>query len=178
MINVSVEKILAAYRHFGSLRKAGKACGISKDTVHQIVRDHHIELPTAALPRKVAYGPARAYSKLAKWHKEHAKDKDLPLSLSAIAALAGVSPNVAKCYFQRRREAARKILNSLPDLRKLNLSLEDIEGKVFDSSGFESYNYAIDRYSQRAAIQGMIASHEVTVLIPSIEQFASRVRKS
>ena len=35
---VTVKKVIAAYRHFGSLRLAGDACGISKDTVAEVLR--------------------------------------------------------------------------------------------------------------------------------------------
>ena len=175
---VSIEKVIAAYKHFGSLRKAASACSISKDTVKAVLIRYKVPQPRATLPSKASYNPKNLYSDFAKWHKAHAADKNLPHGRADIAKLAGVSVNVVKCYFYRRRRAARKMLSSLPDLRKLSVPLEDIEGVKFDSLKLTSYRYAVERYSQRAALQGNLkAVGEVTVLIPSIEQFAGRVKK-
>ena len=175
---VSIEKVIAAYKHFGSLRKAAHVCNISKDTVNAVILRYKVPHLVASLPTKASYNPRTHYSTFAKWHQAHASDPNLPHSLGGIAKLSGVNANVVKCYFYRRRKDARKILMSLPDLRKLSLTLEDIEGKTFNSRELEMYRYAIDRYSARAALQGKLEYiGEVTVLIPSIEQFAKRVKK-
>ena len=175
---VSTSKLIAAYRHFGSLRPAARSCGISKDLARKILMAQGVEKPKAFFPKKPSYNPKRRYSDFAKWHKDHASDPNLPFSLKEIASLAGVSENVARCYFYRRRKQARAILSELPDLRKVNLVLEDIEGKKFSSRTLGPYHYAIHRYSERAAIQGTVEGKEVTVVIASIDQFASRVRKA
>jgi hypothetical protein len=174
---VSIDKVITAYKHFGSFRKAGEVCGISKDTVDEVIKRYNVPRLVAVLPKKTSYNPRTHYSDFAKWHQAHVEDADLPHSLAEFAKRSGVNVNVVKCYFYRRRKDARKILANLPDLRKLNLQLQDIEGHVFDSSGLGDYHYAIDRYSQRAALQGKLGEVEVTVLIPSIDRFASRVRK-
>jgi len=175
---VSIDKVIAAYKHFGSFRPVAKVCNISKDTVRHVILRYNISNPNALLPSKASYNPKNLYSDFAKWHKAHVEDTDLPRNLADLAKLAGVEKNTAKCYFYRRRREARKILHSLPDLRDLSLSLEDIEGHVFQASGLEHYRYAIDRYSQKAVLQGTLEFFgEVTVLIPSIDRFASRVRK-
>jgi lambda repressor-like predicted transcriptional regulator len=178
---VSIEKVIAAYKHFGSLRLAGKACGISKDTVKEVLRRSGIsQQRSATLPPKASYNPKRLYSDFALWHRAHAKDKDLPTSVTALAKLAGVSVDTVKCYFYRRRKQAAKILRALPDLRKLDLQFEDIEGKLFKSKHLVEYRYIIDRYSERAAIQGELGfvdpAYEVTAIIPSIELFALRIK--
>ena len=175
---VSIDKVIAAYKHFGSLRKAASVCDIGKDTVKAVILRYKVPALGAVLPSKASYNPRTHYSDFAKWHKAHAEDGGLPHSLGELAKLSGSNANVVKCYFYRRRKEARKILSSLPDLRKLSLSLQDIEGALIESRHLQSYRYAIDRYSQRAALQGEhMTLGEVTVLIPSVDQFAKRVRK-
>jgi hypothetical protein len=175
---VSVEKVIAAYKHFGSLRKAADVCDISKDTVKNVILRFKVPTLAADLPHKASYNPRTHYSDFAKWHKAHAEDEGLPYTVAGLAKLSGVNANVVKCYFYRRRREARKILESLPDLRKLDITLDDIEGKAFSSKLLESYHYAIHRYSASAALQGIhTLLGEVTSLIPSIDRFASRVRK-
>ena len=175
---VSIEKVIAAYKHFGSLREAGRVCHIHKDTVKLVLERYGVKPASASIPKKASYNPRTHYSDFAKWHKAHANDPDLPHSLSEFASLSGANPNVVKCYFYRRRKEARKLLASLPDLRFMSVPLVDIEGYAFSSNTLDHYRYAIDRYSTRAALQGEIDLYgQVTVLIPSIEQFASRVRK-
>jgi len=175
---VSIEKVIAAYRHFGSLRKTAAVCGISKDTVAEVLRRQGISQVPAALPKRPSYSPISHYSDFALWHKEHAGDEGLPQSVSGLAKLSGVNANIVKCYFYRRRQEARKILKALPDLRKLSITLEDIEGLEFSTKELRSYRFAIDRYSQKGALQGELKGvGEVTVLIPSIETFASRIGK-
>jgi hypothetical protein len=179
---ISAEKVIAAYKHFGSLRKTGKACHISKDTVAYVLERYGVEQKiTTMLPAKASYNPKNFYSVFALWHKEHAQDVDLPSSVTAMAKLANVSIDTVKCYFYRRRKQAALILRSLPDLRHLPLTLEDIGGKVFESKNLVEYRYVIDRYSERGALQGKVSfpdpAFEVTALIPSIELFASRVRE-
>jgi len=178
---VSLDKVVAVYRHFGSLRKTGQVCGIAKDTVAAVLRRRGIELvQTVALPQNPSHSPKRKYSTFAKWHVEHIHDSDIPNSVSAIAKLAGVSADTVKCYFYRRRRAAAKILGALPNLRHLDLVLEDIEGKTFETKYLVDYKYIVDWNSERAAIQGRVTfpdpAYEATALIPSIEQFAARVR--
>lgn len=175
---VSIQKVIAAYNHFGSLRLTGKACGISKDTVVEVLRREGIaQKRSTTLPKKASLGPKHAYSDFARWHNEHAQDKDLPSGIKALAKLAGVSPDVVKCYFYRRRKQAAKLLQGVPNLKRLNVTLEDIEGNTFITSNLSEYRYIIDRFSERAALQGKINNVEVTAIIPSIEQFVSRVRK-
>jgi hypothetical protein len=175
---VSIDKVIAAYKHFGSYRKAAEVCGIAKGTVKAVVERYHVVALPASLPRKASYHPKRHYSDFAKWHKAHMNDKNLPHSLAEFASLANSNVNIVKCYFYRCRKETRRVLTSLPDLRTLDVALEDIEGKLVSSATLESYHYAIDRFSQRVALQGKCKDGaEVTVLIPSVEQFASRVRK-
>lgn len=175
---VKIEKVILAYKHFGSLRPVARVCGISKDTVKAVIRRYNVVPVVAMLPAKASYNPRNRYSAFAKWHKAHAEDENLPHGRAELAALAGVNVNVIKCYFYRRRKEARKILHSLPDLRSLSLPLQDIEGLQFYSNHLEHYRYAIDRYSLKGALQGKLEyAGEVTVLIPSIDRFASRVRK-
>ena len=175
---VSIDKVIAAYKHFGSYRKAAIVCNISKDTVKTVVLRYNVKADSAKIPNKASYHPKRHYSDFAKWHKAHINDKNLPHSISEFASLSGVNVNIVRCYFYRCRKESRRVLSELPDLRKLSIILEDIEGKTFSSSEIKSYQYAIDRYSQRAAIQGALATGaEVTVLIPSIEKFSSRIKK-
>jgi hypothetical protein len=176
-------RVIAAYKHFESLRLTGKACHISKDTVVSVLKRNGIEQKkTAKLSTKASYNPINKYSSFAKWHEKHAKDKDLPNGVTAMAKLAGVSVDTVKCYFYRRRKAAGKILRSLPDLRHLHLVFEDIEGKTFESNHLVEYRFVIDRYSERAALQGTVSfpdpAYEVTAVIPSIEVFASRVKEA
>lgn len=179
MKHYSVEKIIAAYKHFGSLRKAAARCGVSKDTVEAVVKRHGIAKPSASLSHEVPYHRVFHYSELAKWHAAHADDPGLPGNLTDFAKLAGVQFNTAKCYFYRRRVKARKLLGSLPVLKELDLPLEDIEGVKFSSRELLYYHFAIDRYAMKAALQGScVALGEVTVLIPSIEVFAARVKKA
>jgi len=175
---VSIDKVIAAYKHFGSLRKAAAVCHISKDTVKAVLRRYNVEGVSASLPKKASYNPRTHYSTFAKWHQAHVDDPGLPYSRSELAKLAGVSVEVVHCYFYRRRKDARKLLASLPDLRDLDIPLQDIEGVNFKSYELSHYRYAIDRYARRAAIQGSIElTGEVTILIPSIELFARRVMR-
>lgn len=175
---VSVEKVIASYRHFGSLRKAANVCGVSKDTVKNVILRFKVPKSVAVLPSKASYNPKNHYSTFAKWHQAHADDPTLPHKTGEIAKLAGVKPNVVKCYFYRRRQQARDMLGKLPDLRKLSITLEDIEGKAFNSRELETYHYAIELYAARAALQGIhLSLGEVTVIIPSIDRFVLRVKK-
>jgi transposase len=179
---VSPQKVISAYKYFASLRKAAKACNISKDTVVAVLKRYGIpQKKITRLPQKASYNPRKLYSAFALWHKVHAKDKNLPNSVSEIAKLAGVSADTVKCYFYRRRKAAAALLQSLPNLRDLDLTLEDIEGNDFQTKSLTEYRYVIDKYSERAAMQGKVfiegtTAFEVTAIIPSIEQFVSRVR--
>jgi len=178
---LKIEKVIAAYQHFGSLRKAAKACGISKDTVVTILKRSGVaQTHMAVLPDKASYNPLSIYSKFAVWHKDHAHDKNLPSSIQGLAKLAGVSCDTVKCYFYRRRKIVSDMLKTLPDLRKLELTLIDIEGNEFNSKRLLEYKYEIDRYSERANVRGTVEfldpAYEVIVPIASVEQFVRRVK--
>jgi hypothetical protein len=175
---VSVDKVIAAYKHFGSLRKAANVCKISKDTVANVLLRYKVSPLKAVLPRKSFHSSHTHYSAFARWYAAHASDSNLPHSIVEFAALSGSNPNTVRCYLYRRRKEVRKLLMSLPDLRSLDLRLEDIEGFTFSSGDLEHYRYAIDRYSASAVLQGTVdITGEVTVFIPSVEQFVKRVRK-
>jgi hypothetical protein len=174
---VSAAKVIAAYRHFGSFRKVGELCGIAKGTVKQILERYGVDIEAIAdLPEKASYNVKNAYSKFAKWHKANAQNPELTHSVKEMAKLAGVSANTVKCYFYRRRASAAKLLSSLPDLRKHDIALEDIEGSTISTANLKWYKYIIDRYSEKAALQGETPEREVIVLIPSIEKLVERVK--
>jgi hypothetical protein len=101
---VSIDKVIAAYKHFGSYRKAAEVCGIAKGTVKAVVERYHVVALPASLPRKASYHPKRHYSDFAKWHKAHMNDKNLPHSLAEFASLANSNVNIVKCYFYRCRK--------------------------------------------------------------------------
>lgn len=174
------QKVIAAYNHFGSLGKTAKACGISKTAVTHVLQRYGTgQKKKAKLPGKVALAPNKKYTDFARWHSAHLNDPDLPYGITAIAKLAGVSVDTVKCYLYRRRRMAAKALASLPDLRKLPIALEDIEGNVFETSSLVEYRYVIDRFAAKAAICGKIlecSTGEITAIIPSIEQFCNRIR--
>ena len=176
---VSIQKVIAAYQHSGSLGFAAKTCGIAKDTVKQVLRRNGIEQkPKVKLPSKATLGPGNVYSDFAQWHKAHAKDKDLPSNPKDIAKLANVSVDTVRCYFYRRRRKAQGLLSSLPNLSTLDLTLEDFGGEKIPSSALTSYRYAIERYSDRAVILGIAGEDdlEVAIPIPSIEIFVKRIK--
>lgn len=174
------KKVIIAYQHFGSLRKTARACGISKDTVVNLLKRFNVEqIPRASLPKHVALNPHKKYSSFAKWHKDHMQDENIPSSINAIAKLAGVSSDVVKCYMYRKRKRASKMLKALPDLRTLNVDFEDIEGNTFNSSLLIEYQYVIDRFSEKAALRGKLKDEalERTAILPSIELFCSRIKQ-
>lgn len=177
---VSAKKVIAAYSHFGSLRLAAKACGVSKDTVSNVLKRfgiapvHHVRLSS-----KLALGPAKRYTTFAKWHAQHLRDEKLPSSVTAIAKLAGVSADTVKCYLYRRRKNAAALLSSLPDLRTLDIAFEDIEGNAFETKSLAEYRYVIDRFAEKAALCGRLKNEkgERTAILPSIEVFVKRIKK-
>lgn len=174
------KKVIAAYNHFGSLRKTGKACGISKTAVSHVLERYGIHPQRKAkLPGKVSLAPNKKYTDFARWHAEHLNDENLPTGITAIAKLAGVSQDTVKCYLYRRRKLASKALASLPDLRTIAIQLEDIEGSIIDTTKLVSYHYVIDRFAAKAALCGKLlesSTGEITVIIPSIEQFCNRIK--
>lgn len=178
---VSPSKVIALYKHFGSLRPVAKICGIAPATVSAVLKRYGIsQTSKVSMPKKVSYSSRKLYGDFAMWLKLHSEDDNLPSSVSALAKLSGTSIDSVKCYFYRRRKQSAKILRSLPDLRKLQLSVEDIGGRSYLTKDLINYHYVIDRYSEKAAIQGTIlylgTVCEITAIIPSIEQFAERVR--
>jgi hypothetical protein len=178
---ITAQKVIAAFKHFGSLRMAGKVCGISKETVKRILKEHEVALtPKAIPPEKVNYDPTKPYSPLAKWLKEHSDDKDFPRSFKIIAERSGATRDSVKCYFYRRRKEAAKLLRKLPDLRKVSVELVDLEEKPFLTTSLSSYTYSIDRFASCAVLTGKFAASDkamVAAVIPSIETFAKRVLK-
>jgi len=175
---VNPKKVIAAYKHFGSFRKAGETCGIHKDTAKAILKRYAPDLDIeTTLPPKASYNVKNAYSKFAKWHKANAGNSELTHSIKEMAKLAEVSSDAVKCYFYRRRKSAAKLLRTLPDLRKLCVILEDIEGNEIDTRSFAKYKFVIDRYSEKAALRGKPRDieSEVTIVIPSIEVFVKRI---
>jgi hypothetical protein len=177
----SPKKVIAAYKHFGSFRKAAESCNINKGTAKLIISRFAPDLLAhAKLPPKASYNVKNVYSKFAKWHKANADNESLTRSLGEMAKLAGVTVDTVKCYFYRRRKSAAKLLRSLPKLQALDLELEDLEGNSFKTKTIAAYHFAIDRYSEKATIIGtrLIGDAETPFIavILSIELFAKRLK--
>lgn len=177
----SPKKVIAAYKHFGSFRKAAESCGVNKGTAKLIISRYAPDLLAhAKLPPKASYNVRNVYSKFAKWHKANADNEQLTRSLGEMAKLAGVSSDTVKCYFYRRRKSAAKLLKSLPKLQDIELELDDLEGSAFSTKSIIAYHFAIDRYSEKATIVGTrkIAESEIpfVAIVPSIELFVKRIK--
>lgn len=174
---ISEERVVATYRHFKSLRKTGEICGIDKDTVRRILKFHEVEYTAKPNVSYLRRGNV-PYSSFIKWLRAQPEGVKLPRSANELAKLSGITANTIRCYFYRRRKIVKQSLESLADLRKLDIELVDFLGETYSSRDIVSYNFSLDRYSLIGTLVARLKDDTNREFpIPDVTLFAKRVNE-
>jgi len=169
------DKILKAYEVHETLRKTAAALGIS-----------HVALASYFRRNDIKYKNRREALELSKKNIGHSSviaeflerntDQMLPRDFSKLAFLAGCSRNSISCYFYRRRKALKKSLKNLPNLTKLDCSVQDELGAMYNTKSFKSYEYLIDKFTLYVTILAVLKDNsQVLIKIEDTESFIKKI---
>lgn len=159
------DKVIKAYKVLGNSFRASKALGISTGTVTRMLKDQGID--PQGDDRRIKYLGPNHFSKFVefvKWYKS-----PLPRNIKEITELANslgwtdITKDMVKCYLYRRKNAFLNKLKALPDLRELNVFLEDFEGAKVPSQDIKSYKYRIDKFSLDVSIYAKLTDGRETL---------------
>ena len=110
------EKIVRAYKVFGSTRKVADLVGCSNYTVCMVVRKAGVKPTEQGLTERNRWKFGKPPGVVAKWHAAH-PDVQMPLKPSAIERLVGCTRADAYHYLEWRRNRFKKKVFSLPSLQ-------------------------------------------------------------
>lgn len=100
----------------------------------------------------------------------------LPRNAAKIAEIIGCKTNDVSTYFYRRRLRRLKQLDRMPDLRVLDLELEDDVGDIHHTSQLATYRYSMDKWNLSATIEGtLLSGMELSFPLPVVEDFEEAV---
>ncbi len=120
-------------------------------------------------------GVARDFGVVATWLRTHPFLR-LPRSVKGIAEMIGCKPGEVSTYFYRRRKRRLKQLNQLPDLTKLNLTLDDDIGEPHLSTDIATYRYSVERWNLTVTIEATLLTGMVLSFpLPEVEGFVEAV---
>jgi len=166
---VSKKKVLAAYRFYRSSREVAEALRLSHTSVIRTVRELGAgsELKPRGREKVQMYSErsGRKSSKFGKWLEAH-KDEPMPRDFKEIARISDCSYSAVTSYFYRERKALKQYLGNLPDLRKHNVALRDIEGDVYETQDFDSYSFRVDRFTLNVVIIAKTQGQKLIFAIP------------
>lgn len=112
---------------------------------------------------------------VAVWLRTHAGIR-LPRKVADIAEIIGCKPNDVATYFYRRRRRRLKQLERIPDLRVLNLELEDDIGQRHHTSEIATYRYSMEKWTLAATIEAtLLTGMELSFPLPVVEHFEEAV---
>lgn len=146
--NLSLGKIAAAHKRFGSCRKAAKALGIDHKTVSKAMKvlgreDEMNPAQSGSFMKGKKFGPRKKFGKVAQWLRDN-PDVKLPMKQVEIAKLIGVTPAAVMNYNKQLKIEMRAYINELPDLMekpiilmrgKRKLNTQSLDSYIFDTAG-------------------------------------------
>ena len=143
--NCTEVELLFKYRALGSVKKTAEYYSISTKTIRKYLHKAGV-FPTRGVKTILSQDPAILDKGcLAQWLRQNL-NVSLPHSYNAIASLTGCTKDEVKGYLYRKREAIRKWLLSLPDLRTLPLVFQSDLSIRVPSKGFAKYKYHLNKY--------------------------------
>ena len=147
-------RIMQAYKVHRSYRLVGKICGVSHQTVSNIIRDYGMEAKDYP-KNKVILGDTPNFNEgsFAEWMYKHDFAK-LPRSMKEIAYISGHSYNAVAMFFSRNRRKVIDRLQALPSLYGKGLVVENEAGKQFLIDELDELRYFVDKFSMNVTLQG------------------------
>lgn len=112
----------------------------------------------------------------ARWLKAN-EGKMLPRDFDQLRKISGCSKDAITCYFYRRRGRVKDVLKTLPDLRQLDVVLQDTFGRTYNTSDLTHYEYMIDKFSLKVSIFGRLDDGTGLYFdLPDLAHFAKVVK--
>jgi len=164
--SLSIGKIAAAHKRFGSCRAAGRALGIDHKTVSKAMKvlGRESEMNVAqsgAFMKGKKFGPRKKFGRVAQWLRDNPEIK-LPGKQVEIAKLIGVTPGTVMMYNKQLKAEMRAYIEELPDLREHSVILRKGK-KNFNTSSLDSYTFETDGLFGRVDLLGFIKKKRVII---------------
>jgi len=164
--SLSIGKIAAAHKRFGSCRAAGKALGIDHKTVSKAMKvlGREGEMNAAqsgAFMKGKKLGPRKKFGRVAQWLRDNPEIK-LPKKQVEIAKLIGVTPGTVMMYNKQLKTEMRAYIEELPDLIEHSVILKKGR-KKFNTDNLDSYTFETDGLFGRVDLIGFIKNKRVII---------------
>lgn len=170
--NLNRDRVIIAYKRFGTLRKAAEAVGVSREVLRKALVSYGVDIRSRSEAVKINHRKQGHHGKFAKWLATM-EGKPLPRNMTKLIAMSGCTKSMVSCYFYRRRKAIKDRLKALPDLRTIKATLKDEFGNSYDTSDFKSYSYLIDKFSLKVEIIIVLKSEQKLVIkVANLDRFA------
>ncbi len=108
------------------------------------------------------------------WVQEH-PGVLLPRSVKEITILTGCSEDQVKTFLSRRRRQTRMILGSLPDLRNMDVEMENLHGQRLHTTQMESYKFIMEHWTAKVSIAAVISGEQHVFQIANLELFTKSI---
>lgn len=174
--SVPIEKIVMAYRKFGTVVGVAEALTLSPKTVRKYLHEKGIKTNEPMYFVQVDH--RYNYGCIAEWLRNN-PNKKLPNSLKEIVAITKCSYNSARSYLYRRRKSVKKMASEvIRYIKQLGtVRMTDIDGVKFLTTGMTSINLEHKQYKGEAELVIHFGDTVRVVKINSLEETLLQLRK-
>jgi len=144
ILGITNERIVSLYKELGTLKLVGERLGVTTRTLRKYLRESGVK-PIGPRPTARSWlskRPSRVYL----YMKECADNSILiPRNTRKIAELSGCTRRQVQDFVERRRKAAKKLIESKGSIPSKTI-LQDTLGRRFKSEAIDQYTIAVDTF--------------------------------
>jgi len=148
-----LSRLVETYTLTGSEVETARKLSCGERTVRKYLHEAGIH-PSPGRP-KGRYHDKNYKGAFPRWLRDH-PEITLPESPKEIAVLTGCTTDEISSHLRRLRKAIEREINSLPDLRTLDVVMPDEEGKTIPMKAIASYKILIRKHSRKIRIQATL----------------------
>ena len=173
--NQTIESIRDLYLETNNQKKTASKLHIDIKTLRKYLRKAGITFRRGR--KKLQNTQSKHYGCLPSWIRKNPEIK-LPRNIKSISSITGCSIFSIHGYMNRRIATVQNFIDSLPDLRKINIIFSDKNGNILSTKLIESIKYSIDNFTFKIKMECKLRFEKTVNIILSMKQLKTKIQQN
>lgn len=156
-LGITDERIISLYKEMGTIKLVADYLKVSTRTLRKYLRRNNVT-PTGPRPTARSWLSKRP-SEVYNWMREYAlTGLPVPRNTKRIAELSNCTRRQVQDFVERRRKAAKKLIESKGTLPEESVVLTDTRGRRFKVGSIGQYTFTVDTFDLTVKINCVLRS--------------------
>jgi len=176
ILGITNERIVSLYKELGTLKLVGERLGVTPRTLRKYLKASGVK-PIGPRPTARSWLSKRP-SVVYLYMKECAeKCISIPRNTRKIAELSGCTRRQVQDFVERRRKAAKKLIESKGSIPK-NTVLQDTLGRRFKSNSIDQFTIVVDTFDLTVKLTCVLRTGVQTIVQTPLSQYIAMLNET